>query len=377
MSDPIKALELLEEIEPDIFIIDIMMPRMSGHEVVRRLRRSPLYKQSPIIFFSVITDRQVIIESYKCGVDLFLTKPFTPDRLIDSLYAFLNRRIIPVRAKKNPLNELNAKLLKPSEPQIQAVEKKPVSGDITEKKASAKTQVVPAQSKSPEESSSSPPVHEKKAEEPTITTTLQPPSPPLTPSPMPEKRQIVQERKPGVLPRIMIADDDQELLASLSMSLGDKYELFTVSNGHEVIRQSEMIEPDIFIIDAMMPRLSGYQVCQVLLKSEHFATTPIVIISSKSSQKDIKYVKKLGAKAFIAKPFNFMQLDNAIIKILQDPYFEIRPKLYTREEILKIKEIEALSKEEKEKERLHRETKNIMKDFVHHIIVEKTPPSGK
>jgi DNA-binding response OmpR family regulator len=377
MSDPIKALELLEEIEPDIFIIDIMMPRMSGHEVVRRLRRSPHYKQSPIIFFSVITDRQVIIESYKCGVDLFLTKPFTPDRLIDSLYAFLNRRIIPVRAKKNPLDELNAKLLKPSEPQIQAVEKKPVSGDITEKKASAKTQVVPAQSKSPEESSSSPPVHEKKAEEPTITTTLQPPSPPLTPSPMPEKRQIVQERKPGVLPRIMIADDDQELLASLSMSLGDKYELFTVSNGHEVIRQSEMIEPDIFIIDAMMPRLSGYQVCQVLLKSEHFATTPIVIISSKSSQKDIKYVKKLGAKAFIAKPFNFMQLDNAIIKILQDPYFEIRPKLYTREEILKIKEIEALSKEEKEKERLHRETKNIMKDFVHHIIVEKTPPSGK
>ncbi|MCX6999370.1 MAG: response regulator, partial [Candidatus Sumerlaeota bacterium] len=197
MSDPIKTLELLEEIEPDIFIIDIMMPRMSGHEVVRRLRRNPHYKQSPIIFFSVITDRQVIIESYKCGVDLFLTKPFTPDRLIDSLYAFLNRRIIPVKAKKYPLDELKVKLLKPSEPQIQAVEKKPVFGDITEKKTPVRTQVVPAQSKSPEKPSLSPPVH-KKAYETTMTATLQPPSPPHTPSPMPEKKQIVQERKPGV-----------------------------------------------------------------------------------------------------------------------------------------------------------------------------------
>ena len=104
MNDPIKALEFLGEIEPDIFIIDIMMPRMSGHEVVRRLRKNPHYKQSPIIFFSVITDRQVIIESYKCGVDLFLTKPFTPDRLLDSFYAFIKRRIIPVKTKKNHID---------------------------------------------------------------------------------------------------------------------------------------------------------------------------------------------------------------------------------------------------------------------------------
>jgi len=377
MSDPVKALELLEEIEPDIFIIDIMMPKMSGHEVVRRLRRNPHYKLSPIIFFSVITDRQVIIESYKCGVDLFLTKPFTPDRLLDSFYAFLTRRIIPVRAKKNHFDELNAKLFKPPEPQTPAVEKKPISRDITEKKALAKPQVVPAQRKSTEKFPSSPPVHERKPAEPTITPTLQPPPPPITPSPTPEKKQIVQERKPGVLPRIIIADNDQELLDSLTLALGDKYELFTTTNGHEVIRQSETIEPDIFVLDATLPRLSGYQVCRVLLKSEHFATTNIIIISSKASQKDIKYFKKLGAKAFIAKPFNFTQLDNAIIKILQDPYFEIRPKLYTREELLKMKEVEALSKEEKEKERLHRETKNIMKDFVHQIIVEKTPPSGQ
>ena len=172
------------------------------------------------------------------------------------------------------------------------------------------------------------------------------------------------ERKPGRLPRIMIADDDIELLELMSISLGDKYELFTVCNGLDAIRESETIEPDIFVLDVMMPRITGYQVCQVLKKSEHFANTPVIIISAKASPKDIDYIKKLGVKAFIAKPFTFMQLDNAIVKITKDPYFEMRPKLHTYEEILTMKDQEAVKREEKDKERLHRETKNIMRDFI-------------
>ena len=165
-------------------------------------------------------------------------------------------------------------------------------------------------------------------------------------------------------PRILIADDDPELLEFLRVSLGDKYEIFTVRDGLDVIRECDFLEPDIFILDALMPRFTGYQVCQILKKSEQFMNAPIIMISGKASKKDVEYVKKLGVRAFIPKPFNFIELDNVITKILEDPHFAIRHKSHECQEILKLKKNEAAVKEEKDRSRVHRETKNVMRGFI-------------
>ncbi|HQH13349.1 MAG TPA: response regulator, partial [Candidatus Sumerlaeota bacterium] len=94
MSNPLKALENLDEIEADIFIVDIMMPEMGGRDVVKQIRQNPHFKQSLVIFLSVITDRQVIIETFQCGGDLYLNKPFTPGRFLDSIRSLLSRRVL-------------------------------------------------------------------------------------------------------------------------------------------------------------------------------------------------------------------------------------------------------------------------------------------
>ncbi|HPB31612.1 MAG TPA: response regulator, partial [Candidatus Sumerlaeota bacterium] len=166
------------------------------------------------------------------------------------------------------------------------------------------------------------------------------------------------------LPRVLIADDDEDLLEYLMLSLGDKYEMFTAIDGLEVVKFADTLEPDIFILDAMMPRMTGYQVCLVLKKSERFANVPIIIISAKASRNDVEYVKRLGVRAFIPKPFDFMQLDNAIVRIVRDHYFEIKPKQHTYEEILKIREDQVAKNAEKDKDRKHRETRSILKDFL-------------
>lgn len=374
MNNPLKAIENLEEIEADIFIVDVMMPEMGGRDVVRQIRLNPLYKQSPVIFLSVITDRRVIIETFQCGGDLYLTKPFIPKRFLDSVRSLMSRRVFPSRQKKWKINELRESLSKPK------TEKPKTVPPIATAPKSASEEITKIMTPAPPAkprpvSVSTPYPHSVKTPSPAdeeITKELTPaenisisdlPTPPPVDS-TPETKPHTQERKICHLPRILLADDDQEIIEILTISLGDKYELFSVINGYEAVRQAETIEPDIFVLDAMMPRITGYQVCQVLKRSEHFANTPIIIISAKASPKDVEYIKKLGVKAFIPKPFNYMQMDNAIVKIIKEPYFEIKPKLYTREELLEMKDMEAFLKQEKDRDRLHRETRSKMRDFI-------------
>ena len=372
MSNPLKALENLDEIEADIFIVDVMMPEMGGRDVVKQIRQNPLFKQSLVIFLSVITDRQVIIETFQCGGDLYLTKPFIPGRFLDSVRSLLSRRVFPSKKKKRNINELKEYLSKPKteKPQIvppAAPPPKPAHKEITKVVTPVPpSKPRPAAAPTPFSHSVKTPFEddttkELKLEESISLSEMQTPPPMDLP---PETKPITQERKICTLPRILLADDDPEIIEILTISLGDKYELFSVSDGYEAVRQAETIEPDIFVLDAMMPRITGYQACQVLKRSEHFANTPIIIISAKASPKDVEYIKKLGVKAFIPKPFNYMQMDNAILKITQDPYFEIKPKLYTREELLEMKDMESFLKQEKGKNRLHRETRSKMRDFI-------------
>ncbi len=361
-SHPIEGLENLDDFEPDFVIVDIMMPLLDGREFVRRMRRKPQFVQTPIIFLSVLSDHNVIIASYKAGGDLFITKPFEPHRLLNSIRAFLKRRIMPVKRKHYSLQRLEEIQQRPPTTRTEPTRKSEPTPPPSEIKTTAPVPV-PSQ----------PPVnHEPPPATISIVSEVEtPPSvteiaqvQPLPPPAAPETEPPAPQRKPGKLPRILIADDEPELLDILTVSLGDKYELFTARNGIDVVREADKLEPDIFILDAMIPRLSGYQVCQILKRSEHFSHSPIIIISAKASRKDVAYVKKLGVAAFIAKPFTFMQLDNAIVKILNDPYFEIRPKLHTYGEILKKREDEAVAREKKEKERTHRETRSVLRDFI-------------
>ena len=370
-TNPVKAVENLDIIEPDIVIVDIMMPLMDGREVSRRIRFHPQFSQTPIIFLSVLTERNIIIETYKAGADLYLTKPFTPNRLLDSIRAFLQRKIIPVKKKKYDVYKLKNMLRKPQKPPEKEKFEKPKPA--AEKKEPLQVKITPPKKEKtppPEAPKVSKPHREEKPvaaeSSPDKAADKKPAGVAADPvKPKPAKPTSTKgERKVCDLPRILVADDDKELLEMLQISLGDKYELFTVENGMILLKEAEFLEPDLFIIDAMMPRFSGYQVCQVLKKSEHFRDAPIIMISAKASKKDVEYVKKIGVKAFVAKPFTFMQMDNAIVKILNTPFFEIKPKLHTYDEILKIKEFESAKKERKEKERTHRRTKNVMSEFL-------------
>lgn len=76
-----KALELLESFTPDIIVADVMMPLMSGLELVDHLR-NVLKNNIPVIIISALELDEVILEAFRLGANDFITKPFKPSELV-------------------------------------------------------------------------------------------------------------------------------------------------------------------------------------------------------------------------------------------------------------------------------------------------------
>lgn len=81
LCDPVDVLEILDLFEPDLLILDIMMPRINGYQILEMLRRAPNTKDLPVIVLSARTTAGEIKHGYKLGATMYLTKPFQPDRL--------------------------------------------------------------------------------------------------------------------------------------------------------------------------------------------------------------------------------------------------------------------------------------------------------
>jgi two-component system alkaline phosphatase synthesis response regulator PhoP/two-component system response regulator VicR len=76
------ALGLVNEEIPDLILLDVMMPEMSGMEVLERLRASPKTARVPVIMLTAKAQDEDVLEGYKEGADYYITKPFTAKQLL-------------------------------------------------------------------------------------------------------------------------------------------------------------------------------------------------------------------------------------------------------------------------------------------------------
>jgi DNA-binding NarL/FixJ family response regulator len=90
-NDGQEALKLLEEYHPDLVVTDIVMPRMNGYELVRRLRQKPSYRLLPVILLTARIQTQERILGYQSGCDLYLPKPFELEELAAAIRNLLER----------------------------------------------------------------------------------------------------------------------------------------------------------------------------------------------------------------------------------------------------------------------------------------------
>lgn len=103
--------------------------------------------------------------------------------------------------------------------------------------------------------------------------------------------------------RVLAVDDHEDILELVRMTLDPQYDVVTLSSAVELYELLDMFEPDLLILDIMMPRITGYQLVEILRKSPATRDLPIIILSARSAASDIKHGYRLGATLYLTKPF--------------------------------------------------------------------------
>lgn len=117
--------------------------------------------------------------------------------------------------------------------------------------------------------------------------------------------------------KILIVDDEPNILLSLDFLMRrGGYEVYIARNGSEALELLQKENPDLVLLDIMMPDVDGYQICT------HIKTTPahqhckVIFLSAKSKESDVKYGLELGADAYMTKPFSTRNLMQKVEELL-------------------------------------------------------------
>ena len=120
-ADGAEGLERARAVRPDIVVLDVMMPRMTGYEVAKALREDDGTAHIPIIFVTARAQSSDVERGMELGVEDYVTKPFDPLDLIDRVNALLARRRDGIESQSEP----------PDRPQDVPVDE-PVTDPVTE-----------------------------------------------------------------------------------------------------------------------------------------------------------------------------------------------------------------------------------------------------
>ena len=105
--------------------------------------------------------------------------------------------------------------------------------------------------------------------------------------------------------RILIADDEPDILEIVSYNLSNEgYEVYTAKNGDEAIERAKQLNPDLIILDVMMPKKTGVEVCAILRSQTLFQETLIIFLTALNDE--ASHIKGLetGADDYISKPIS-------------------------------------------------------------------------
>lgn len=259
----LDALLQIDQIEPDILIVDVVMPVMSGLDFVRRMRSFPRFDKTLVVFLSARDQDQQIRDGYATGADVYLTKPFDPETvriLLRNLIEDTGRECLPKAYSGDELNEI--RLGRRSFPQME-----------TTKTATAT---------SPQ------------------------------------------------IPRVLVVDDDPLILELLASACRPDFEVLTAGDGLEGLDLACVFKPDLFVIDWMLPRVSGAQLVRVFQNTLDFLHAPVFMVSARTALKDRRYLEKLRVSGVFSKPLDPDEIASVLREKAAEPGFRIhrhRPEI--------------------------------------------------
>ena len=246
-----EALDILDKgFRPDLILLDVMMPRMSGFEVCQKIREKFILAEIPIILLTAKNQISDLAQGYNSGANDYLTKPYSKDELLARIKTHIRS------TKENQEVQDRLKVIE-SYTNLATISQ---PSEVSPNKVS----LASAKNRKLSESASH---------------------------------------------KVLIVDDEVISLTAFEAILSNlNYHVTRANNGLQALQILEKYQPDLVLLDVMMPGMTGFEVCQKIREKFLPDELPIIFLTAKNQIKDLMQGYDSGANDYLTKPCNKEEL---------------------------------------------------------------------
>ena len=119
--------------------------------------------------------------------------------------------------------------------------------------------------------------------------------------------------------KILLAEDEEDIrkVAQISLQFRGGWAVTLAIDGVDCLAKAAQERPDLILLDCMMPNLDGYETCRRLKEDPALREIPVIFLTAKSQESEVRKGLALGAVGYLIKPFNPMSLAAEIREILE------------------------------------------------------------
>ena len=109
--------------------------------------------------------------------------------------------------------------------------------------------------------------------------------------------------------KILIVDDEPDIVETLKFLIeSEGFESIIAMDGEEALKKAKEENPDVMILDVMLPKINGYKVCRLLKFDNKYKHIPILMVTARSQEEDKVIGEETGADEYITKPFDINEI---------------------------------------------------------------------
>ena len=117
--------------------------------------------------------------------------------------------------------------------------------------------------------------------------------------------------------RILLVDDEPSIVKMVGKRQEvEGFDVVVAMDGQEGLTKAQTEHPDLIVLDLMLPKMNGYEVCTMLKQDARYQKIPVVLFTAKAQEKDEKLGMECGANAYVRKPFRAQELLDTIRSLL-------------------------------------------------------------
>lgn len=109
--------------------------------------------------------------------------------------------------------------------------------------------------------------------------------------------------------KILIVDDEPDIVETLKFLIeSEGFESIIAMDGEEALKKAKEENPDVIILDVMLPKINGYKVCRLLKFDNKYKHIPVLMVTARSQEEDKVIGEETGADEYITKPFDINEI---------------------------------------------------------------------